>query len=219
MSPKGNAMNTASDIDAMSSALSFIPKGGSGATAIRSGRNNQNPQTQRGVSTPSNAYFDTYQKMNWLMSTLQNTHEKKTSKPSLKTIQTGATGIPNVRVIKDNFNDSIYAGGQNLKDKTSLPATNRDSMVDDDKRVNFSLESPTLASKSSPKKADGKNIITKHGINVPRNFKQLAKQSFDNQLQRKATMTSAIDSFYDQNKLYIKSTQQEATLRSRRVSG
>ena len=33
--------------------------------------------------TPTNAYFDTYQKMNTLMGTLSNTN-KKTGKPSLK---------------------------------------------------------------------------------------------------------------------------------------
>ena len=59
--------------------------------------------------TPTNAYFDSYQKMNSLMQTLQSTMHKA-SKPSLKS----STG-PNVMVntnsaIRVSGLDSIYAG-------------------------------------------------------------------------------------------------------------
>lgn len=46
---------------------------------------------------------------------------------------------------------------------------------------------------------------TAKGGNVPRNFKMLAKQSFEKQTTRKHEMTDTLDSFFDNNKIYIKS--------------
>ena len=44
----------------------------------------------------------------------------------------------------------------------------------------------------------------------------LAKNSYENQNSRNANMSHALNSFFDQNKIYIKSVQQEITLRRQR---
>lgn len=48
---------------------------------------------------------------------------------------------------------------------------------------------------------------------MPHNFKQLAKQSYERQATRNKDMAATMDSFFDKNKLYLKSVQQEATFR------
>lgn len=131
--------------------------------------------TQRGVSTPSNAYFDTYQKMNWLMNTLQNTHDVKAmNKPSLKAMGTGRINIAKLDATTkgDHFNDSIYAG---VTPKVKERAVHQnDGDLAEDKRVNFSLEN--MGTKpSNENKKNSQRIPLKQGSNVPRNFKQLAK--------------------------------------------
>ena len=52
--------------------------------------------------------------------------------------------------------------------------------------------------------------------NVPRNFQKQAKQSFEMNISRQVNMVDTLDSFFDKNKLYIKSVQQEATQRGNR---
>ena len=56
------------------------------------------------------------------------------------------------------------------------------------------------------------------GNRVPRNFRLLAKQSFEKQVSRNVDMADTMDSFFDTNKIYIKSVQQEATMRKRKQS-
>ena len=51
-----------------------------------------------------------------------------------------------------------------------------------------------------------------------RNFKLAAKLSFEKQIARNGDMVDTLDSFFDQNKLYIKSVQHEQTLRGKRPS-
>ena len=53
---------------------------------------------------------------------------------------------------------------------------------------------------------------------VPRNFRLLAKQSFEKQSSRNIDMIDTTDSFFDTNKIYLKSVQQEATMRVRKPS-
>ena len=108
------------------------------------------------------------------MNTIQNTHERPRNKPSLKNIQTGGNNISNIRVIKDSFNDSIYAGN-NLKDKILAQNSSRENNFEDDKHVNFSLENIATKSPTSTKKTNGLSIPLKQGTNVPKNFKLLAK--------------------------------------------
>lgn len=50
-------------------------------------------------------------------------------------------------------------------------------------------------------------------VSSPRNFQKKSKQSFEMQLNRTNNMVNTMDSFFDRNKLYIKSVQQEAVNR------
>ena len=107
-----------------SSALSFIQAHGISASPNRTVNGSLNrgkiisktskKDGSRERQTPTNAYFDSYQKMNSLMQTLQSTMHKA-SKPSLKS----STG-PNIMVntnsaIRVSGLDSIYAGLQNAQ--------------------------------------------------------------------------------------------------------
>ena len=66
------------------------------------------------------------------------------------------------------------------------------------------------------------NLALKKGlmknISPVRNFKLQAKLSFEKQVVRNGEMVDTLDSFFDQNKLYIKSVQQEQSLRGKRTS-
>ena len=46
----------------------------------------------------------------------------------------------------------------------------------------------------------------------------LAKQSFEKQSSRNIQIADTMDSFFDNNKIYIKSVQHEATMRHRKPS-
>ena len=61
--------------------------------------------------------------------------------------------------------------------------------------------------------------VKKLGARVPRNFRLLAKQSFEKNNTRNVEMADTMDNFFDTNKIYIKSVQQEAMLRNKRQSG
>ena len=63
-----------------------------------------------------------------------------------------------------------------------------------------------------------KKMMMGKGNNVPRNFRLLAKQSFEKNSSRNIDMADTMDSFFDNNKIYIKSVQQEATMRVRKPS-
>ena len=157
-------------------------------------------------------YFDTYQKMNSLMQTLQATSSvKKTNKPSLKISQ---LGLKVSALTGTNPIDTLYTGG----DASPL---GRELMRDlgsredgsGDKQVAFSIEnSPIQTQMASPSSIGQKNAlqsIAKKQRVAPKNFKLLAKQSFEMQVSREQGMVDTLETFFDTNKLYLKSVQQE----------
>ena len=177
----------------------------------------------------SNNYFDTYQKMNNLMSTLQHTQRSKiVHKPSLKASAMRGSGL-----------DSMFGNSNNnsqlAREIAIQRMSSRESAIGDEKmNVTFNIAKPPAIntnSTSSSVAAFQKQIqmqkiqqtqnspIKRLGETaVTRNFQRAAKQSYQNQLSRHQNMTNTLDSFFDKNKIYLKSVQQEATFRARKRS-
>ena len=103
-------------------------------------------------------------------------------------------------------------------------AKQQEISVIDNKQVNFSINLKSqFAPTTRATDGDEKNATAKGpkfaqnppaGSNVPKNYKVLAKKQYELHQNRVTNMADTMESFFDKNKLYIKSAQQEETQRS-----
>ena len=149
----------------------------------------------------------------------------------------------NVSVLRDSgLNDSIYGSGLRRSSPLSREIDKAQSgyreSADQFKQVNFAIVTQTQFGETTPTGMSSLNMSpsvaaagdSQHQASAsiplkkssvvapatnrpPQNFRSLAKQSFEKQSSRNIKISDTMDSFFDHNKLYIKSVQHEATMR------